>query len=360
MPSPLRVVLLVVTMMLAMLVAAPSARAGDRVLVLSVVESVEDHERAGAVVSSQLGAAVTVRMEPAAADVSLAERLAWARMLQVEHDAVGVVWIDAGLEGELLLYLIDGSGEQALVRTIPAAADSSAAQHEALSVIVRSIVEALLAGETIGMHAVEEHASVEPVEPVAEPETPAPIRWPRLSIGLQVEGASFSDELPWLTAVGVELGVRPLPRLTLGIGYGFWFPATVVAPDIEFALQRNATSAFVGLHADAGRRLAVDLRAVGVLDIIRQRVVNVESDLTTDGGAARVVFGIAAQTRLWVSLYRRLGLFFGVGLEVLTNPFSYVIDHGGRNELLTLHRVRGTGVIGLGYGFVDRPARRRR
>lgn len=349
------------------LVASPAAPADEATLVLGAVGDLEVQHRAVEVIASHVGGAgVRVLVEQshlAAAD--LGEQIAWARDVGSRHQAVGVFWIDAR-DDELLLYLIDRSGDRVLVRTVPKDPQSPAASYEAVGVVARSITEALLAGATIGMQevAVAEPEPPAPAEPEVEPieidvvERPSP--WHRLNVTLGYRGASFADELPWLSGIGAELSARPRRAFVLGLSYAFFFPDYAQHPSIIFSVQRNAASAFAGLHAGVGRRLAVDLRGIATVDVVRQRVLEVASDLDAAPDSTRVLFSLGADARLWIYAWRGFGFFAGVGLEVVTNPFSYVVVQEGRDVALDTHRVRGVATAGLGYGFWLLPPRERR
>jgi hypothetical protein len=336
-------------------------------LVLTVVGDEAWQQRAIEVVEAHLRTAGVnvVVIPPDDARPDLSTRIDWARARRDEHAALGVVWIDAQDPRQLLLYLVDASDDRALVRSIPRAGMSEAESLEASGVIARSITAALLAGAEIGMTPVEppptptpEPARGSPPEPPAPEPAPAPtLRWPRLAIAALYGGHNFADRLPWVHTVGLELAGRPLPALSLGIGYAFGIPARVDEPAVEFVLQRNPVSAFAGFHGRLGDRLAIDLRGTATVDIVRQRVVRVPSGSTAQADGTRVLFSLGAGARLWVFPWRTLGLFAGIGLDVVTNRFSYVVVRGERTEILTPHIIRGLASAGIGYGFIDRPRR---
>jgi hypothetical protein len=297
-------------------------------------------------------------------DADLTKQVAWARAAGLRHDAVGVFWLDARDEAQLLLYLIDRSGDRVLVRTVPKDPESPAATYEAVGVVARSITEALLGGATIGMKELdvpepEPTPAAAPPPDVPKPDqTPAP--WHRLNVTLGYRGSSFADQLVWQSGIGAELSARPRRAFELGLGYTFFVPAYAEHPLIIFSVQRHTPSAFAGLHAAVGRRAAIDLRGVATLDVVRQRVIEVAPELDGKPNSSRVLFSLGAETRLWVYAWRSFGFFAGIGLDIVTNPFAYVVVQEGRDVALETHRVRGVASAGLGYGFWLLPARKRR
>jgi hypothetical protein len=340
-----------------------------KVIVLAVLDrgTGEDAGRAIETFIAHLaGASVDVIVERP--DIQgLREQIAWAREAVRTHKASGVFWLDLAPGEEVMLYLVEPTGESALVRTIPRDPEGPASTFEALGAIARSITAALLEGQTIGMK------RVELPEPETPPPTPAPVvrkaaepppppSFRLLRVSAQYLGTTFADDVPWQSGVGLDLSVRPLPAFFLGVGYSYVFESRVVDPVATLAVQRNPIALFAGFHGRFAKAVAVEVEARVVVDPIRQRlldVADVDPPLAAAGASSRVLVSGGTSGRLLFFVYKGLALHASVGLDVVMNPFDYVVLVEGEQGLrFSPHRIRGQATAGLACAFLSRRGKR--
>jgi hypothetical protein len=314
------------------------------------------------------GAAVDVVVERPHVE-GLREQIAWAKTAVSTHGASGVFWIDLAPGQDIMLYLVEPNGETALVRTIPRDPEGTASTFEALGAISRSITVALLEGQTIGMKRVElpEEKSPPPEpEPKAtvheqvEPSRPSTFHLLRLSA--QYLGTTFADEVSWQSGVGVDLSVRPLPAFFLGVGYTYVFENRVVDPLATLAIQRNPIALFGGFHGRLGKVVAAEGEARIMVDPVRQRVLDVaemDPPLEGSGTTSRVLVSGGASGRVLFFVYKGLALHLSVGLDVVMNPFDYVVLVEGEPGMrFSPHRIRAQATAGIACAFLSRPRQR--
>ena len=73
-------------------------------------------------------------------------------------------------------------------------------------------------------------ADAEPSEPALAPaEHPAPL-W----LGVQYQGSTFADALPWQSGLGLSIAWRVRPRLVLGLRYAVVFNRAVTISGVQF------------------------------------------------------------------------------------------------------------------------------
>ncbi|MBI5486530.1 MAG: hypothetical protein HY905_04285 [Deltaproteobacteria bacterium] len=137
---------------------------------------------------------VELIVEPAAELPStLPAQIALAADFARRAGAATVFWFDSSVPDRVFVYLAERGGSRLLMRAVDSA--DPAERVESVAVIVRSLVQSILAGGTIGMSlpATSPAASPPPEPPVAapSPEPPPPTEPP-------AETPAPSDQPPWL------------------------------------------------------------------------------------------------------------------------------------------------------------------
>jgi hypothetical protein len=283
----------------------------------------------------------------------LHESLRWAEEAARSHGALGVFWLDLESDEDLVLSVADPDGKKVLTRRVPRDPESPAAAFEALGIIARTTVLAVLAGEEIGMRPVASSGPVEPPVPEAR-------SFARLMIAAEYLGTNFADPMPWQHGVGLNVSGRPLEGLVLGLGYGFFVPDEVERERATLIVQRNPIEVRGGFHADLGRSVAVELLAQAFVDPIRARTTGVEPPLAPVDDSVRVLVS-AGGSSCWTWFPRRpVGFHLCAGVEALMSGFDYVVtDDEGRDVLLSPHAVRARVAGGMSYRFLWRARRAR-
>jgi hypothetical protein len=110
------------------------------------------------------------------------------------------VWVDLVAENQVTLYFVDAEWERILVRHVPIERGLDDVEREEIAQIVRSAVEALLGGATIGISREQARAELLPSEPEPVPK-PAPAPKPDVPAAPALRPAEPAAP-PWVAEVG--------------------------------------------------------------------------------------------------------------------------------------------------------------
>ncbi len=189
--------------------------------------------------------------------------------------AVARVWLDLGRGGRATVFLVDEPWERILIRHVDAPDGFDEVTRETVGHIVRSSVEAMLAGQRIGLAREEARAALgltaaTAAAPSGEPRDAPPATTPRdtdaptpgarasrspapvLDLGIRYEGAAWSSDAPLVHGPAATVGTSALggsPGFGLELSGQYRFPVTID--------ERPA-----GVRLDSGA-----LRLVGILDL---------------------------------------------------------------------------------------------
>ncbi|WP_437504412.1 hypothetical protein [Sorangium sp. So ce1099] len=278
--------------------AADAPRAAQPVLVLAAFPSADRTDKRAVDLVAAHVRPLGVRLQivrPDAPRPALQRLLPDARALAEAWDARGVLWIDAGSKGELVLYVVERDGDQVYGRRIPVAPGQTATALESLANIAGAVAEELREGHVAGMTRVDvaaaapDTASLTPEAvpaPAAPPRTPddapprprapaalqqgarrEPGRLPTLALLAGYSGANFSGEAPWQSAAALRASWAPVDRAVFGLGYEL-VPSTSVGDErFAFDLVRHPVSTSgqlrfrlpLGLDLQVGARASVDV-----------------------------------------------------------------------------------------------------
>ena len=301
-------------------------------------------------------------------DLSVALQLVWVDELPVAvpeqitaaeetargTDAVAVFWCDLRAADRFYLYFAAPSGGRVLVRELRGAGEGGLA--EALAIIVRSSVEAVLAGGEIGVvvippATVEEAAFVEklaPAESVVE-EPPGPGRVLAMTVGYGMD--ILSDQRPAVHAVALGLEVRLTGPLSIELGYLFSFPFSHQEHGAELTLSRHP--AWLGLRG-AWLTGAVALSASLWLqmDVVTEEVRSLSPAVAVNSEGTEALFSLVPLLRAGYVFADRFEIFVAAGADIVFRRVRYVIDSpAGPLEILDTWPVRPRILAGLSVGL---------
>lgn len=257
--------------------------------------------------------------------VQLPEQLELAREVSRSEGAVSVFWLDHADSNRVYLYLTGESGDRVLVREL--AEPDEPGRHEALAIIVRSSVDAMLRGGRIGI----EHLPAE--SPASPPAGAQPAPASVLSAGLSFALKSHSGTHPALAGLDLRIGLRVYRRLTVLVGYTFVQPMEVDGASASARVLRHPARAGLGLSWTVGAfRLGPSLCLV--VDYTTARAHDLAPGLTAIEDVGDLVLGLAPAAEIGLSLSRWSELLVVLEGEVPLNGRRYVVDAGGGREVL--------------------------
>ena len=303
--------------------------------------------------------AVEVRGIEGPSEATLPSRIAAASLAAGdEPTTLGVLWVEADEAGNLLLHLVDPSGERMLVRRVSATPERPETAIESLAVIARGITQALLEGRAIGMEAVTKEEPVRPEKPPVvvtpppprvEDTKPSRTRGPgRLRLDVAYVGTIWTpdDAIQWQSGVQLGLGWRFAPGVHASLGY-LVFPAATRIEDVvldedlraDVTIARHpvrATTGYpYGFHLGAARfgRITVQGELGVELDITRRGddvfygLLDVDPQLEPDGGERyEVLVGLPITVGLAYCPLPQLSIYLAGGAEPILRNASYVVN----------------------------------
>jgi hypothetical protein len=171
------------------------------------------------------------------------------------------VWLDLTAATQVTLYFVDAAWERILVRHVPIERGLDDVEREEIAQIVRSAVEALLGGATIGITREQARAELLAPEPKPQPEpkpephaapTPTPLRRPapaRPPSGWAADLGGFYEATPYAGALwhgpGVVAGASAPGELAPGgrVTLQYRAPASIEGERFGARLQALALRA---------------------------------------------------------------------------------------------------------------------
>lgn len=257
-------------------------------------------------------------------DEPLADTARRARQLARAEQALGVIWLAFPAQG-LSVFLYDSTGHLYARNLEP---DGSAvSQSEAIAIILRSAIAALLEGHAVGMTEVPlPSPASRPVEPAAPrqavPAPPADARY--LHAGLSYVGTLYARETSWQNGAALTLAGAPTRwPLFFGVDYTFLPPIEFAANGVETRLQRHPIEALVGLRLRLG---SVFFNVQGALsaDYLARTTLAASAGLVPTPATGRWLWALSSRLGLAVPVSPWISGVFNVGADFLLNPFDQV------------------------------------
>lgn len=254
----------------------------------------------------------------------LADTARRARQLARSEHALGVIWLELPSNG-LSVFLYDSTGHLYARNLEP---DGSAvSQSEAIAIILRSAIAALLEGHAVGMTEVPLPSPAIPpaaAEVVPTP-PPAPKEDPRyLHAGLSYVGSLFARSTSWQHGTALALTGAPLRSpLFFGVDYTFFTPVEFEASGVRTRLQRHPVEALLGLRLRLGSAFFNVQGAVSA-DYLARTTMAASAGLVPTPATGRWLWGLSSRLGLAVPFSPWISGVFNVGADFLLNPFDQV------------------------------------
>lgn len=260
------------------------------------------------------------------------------------------VWLDVSRAGRATLYLSDERWTYVLVREVPRSARGDEVAREALGHILEASVEALLAGEHVGVAREEARRSLglETTPPPAPPRPPAPPPAPS-AFGLSATvGYEAQAHAPDAAIVhGPVLGARVASPYASG-RLGGWttvqyrWPTVIDGGPVGARLEALCPRVGASFDVLSGARTRLWLDLGGGVDLtwVEPRRAAAQDVVP---GAERMVLVPQLRTAIGLGLVLVKGLAVFAELAIETDPTQtrFVLDDAGAHrDVLAPHAVR--------------------
>lgn len=253
-----------------------------------------------------------------------------AKQLAKAQQALGVIWLELP-PPRLSVFLYDASGH--LYARDVESDGSAASQSEAIAIILRSAIAAMLEGERVTMAEVrmpppDSGAAVPPAPPPA-PRSPA--RVPSgdrayLHLGLSYVGTLFARRTPWQNGAALALtAAGPDSPLFFGVDYTQFAAVELESNGVGTRVQRHPIEAFGGLRLRVG---AVFFNVQGALsaDYLVRTTQHVGDGLLAAPTSKRWLWAMSTRLGVTVPVWHRLSGVLNVGADFVLNPFHQVVQ----------------------------------
>jgi hypothetical protein len=257
-------------------------------------------------------------------------------------DAFVRVWIDLAVENQVTIYFVDSAWEHILVRHITLERNLDDVEREEIAQIVRSSVEALLSGATIGISREEARdlllpkpktKTPPPVIPKPKPRAPPKPVTPnsRVEAGAFYEGELYANTL-W-HGPGVFAGVHTPDPLGLGGRFTLQYrvPATVEGDRLGARIQAIALRALAHASYQSGHLGACGGAGLGA-DITSTDPTNLKGNASPENSRWDVVPVLRALGGGGL-VFGSMGVWTVVGLDVDLIETNFTAKRG--NETYT-------------------------
>lgn len=284
---------------------------------------------------------------------NLPDQIVRAEEIARDSDAAAVFWCDLDLADRIYLYLAAPRGGRMVVRELSGTGGSGLS--EALALIVRSSIEAVLAGGEIGVvvapRGPDETESVDDSQNQDQEQARLPDQEYRLALLVAYALDMLSSEPRFAHAVALGLEVRLVGPLLVEAGYLLSLPMNERAHDLELTLRRHP--AWLGLRVawltgDFVLSASVALQ----IDVVTEEPRSLAAGVAAEGESFEVIPSLVPQLRAGYLLVGHVELFVTAGIDILFRRVTYVIGSpGGSREILYTWPVRPRIMAGLAVGL---------
>ncbi len=247
------------------------------------------------------------------------------------------------------LYLFEGSTQAVWTRRLEGdALDAMAA--EVIANVTVSIGLALQAGEVRDMVPVdpaefqpepepepepEQEPEPEPEQtPVPEPRPgPAPPAWPTreqapIWVRLSYVGNTYSDQMPWQSAVAARVTWKIRPRLALWARYAYVATQAIALGEVRADVRRHPITLGFGTRLPLAPRIDVAAGGAFSVDPVTRVLHPNNPQLQQGDDGLRVFTSGIAYAGLGVHAARRVRVGLDLGLDVLLSRADIVVRSG--------------------------------
>jgi hypothetical protein len=266
-----------------------------------------------------------------------------AGVLALAQHALAVIWLELRAS-ELWVFVYDSTGHL-YARDLPPDA-SAASQSEAIAIIVRSAVAAMLDGHAVSMAEVTLPAPAAAAlpDPVAPPgPTRAPPEATRASaedraylrVGLSYVGVVFDRHAPFQHgAAPVLVAAAPGAPWFVGADYTVFTAIELDGKGVTTRLQRHPFEVFAGGWLRTSS-LHFDVRGALAADYMVRTTRRTDDGLRATAPHSRWLWSFSTRLGVAIPTWPRVHAIANLGAEFLINPYDQVISQtNASNEVV--------------------------
>jgi hypothetical protein len=335
------------------LTRALGAQPQPSTIVLTFDASSEAQKQAIAAIRAHVsGLPAEVVIVPIDHQRSLDSRLAAAGSLAESRQALGTFYLEIEPDGTLLIFFTEPGAEATLIRRLPPNDQGVRVALEQAAIVVRSLVEALLEGGSVGIAREAQRAGAAedaeaPAEPDSSPErssavpallspkaTPPPSdseaspgadsvrRWIAITAGYTA--TDFASLMPWQSGFSLGLQWLAAPVIYAGARYTLFPTYTVTTEDAVVAVSRRPIEALVGYRGPSP--LALNGEIGLLVDAARRTTVSTAESLRPTAPSTRWMVSLAARAGFSWSPWSRVRASVRGGADFVLTRYAYKID----------------------------------
>lgn len=271
---------------------------------------------------------------------SLRSKVRLARQAALRNDAVTVFWADISSPEQIFLYLSHPAGERILIRDLGGENESEASRLETLGIIVRTSVEAILEGGTIGIHP----------PPREVKETEREIHdWLVLNVAYGL-GPLTTGALTHGPNFGLATYIKR--RWRIFAGYRFILPEHYTNAGIHLELRPHVIELGSGVKWTWNKlHLFTDLALLA--NFVTADSTATAGELSAKSPRPDWQLGLGPSMAFAWSPYRFATIFLTITLDIYFNQPEYVVeDVTGFRKVVSPWKVRPFIQIGSAFGLL--------
>lgn len=336
-----------------LLTRALGAQPQPSTIILTFDASSEAQKQAIAAIRAHVsGLPAEVVIVPVEHQRTLDSRLAAAGSLAASRQALGTFHIEIEPDGTLLIFFTEAGAEATLIRRLPPNRQGVRVALEQAAIVVRSLVEALLEGGSVGIApeagragsaenaeaSAELHSSPErssaasalsnhknpPSQSGSQAAPEAASVRPRVAITAGYTATDFASVMPWQSGFSAGLQWLATPVAYAGARYTFFPTYTATTEDAVVAVARRPIEALVGYRAASP--LALNGEVGLLVDAARRTTVSTAESLRPTSPSSRWMVSLAARAGFSWSPWSRLRASLRAGADFVLTPYAYKID----------------------------------
>lgn len=251
-----------------------------------------------------------------------------AKQIAARQRALGVIWLETAADERRSVFLYDAGGH--LYGRDVESTGSAASQSEALAIILRSAIAAMLEGEAVGMNEIELPPQPPPPPPEAPPSTAAPrshvVEDERyLRGGIAYVGTFFVRHAPAQHGVAFIATARPTASpWIVGVDYTYFSSVELEADGVQITLERHPVEAFGGVELPWK---SLRLNVIGAVsgDYLQRTTATAADDWQPTRDSGRWVWAVSTRLGLSLPIAGRLSAVLNLGTDFVLNPVSQAL-----------------------------------
>ena len=291
---------------------------------------------------------------------SLDKRLAASAALAASRHALGTFYIEIAEDRSLLIFFTEAEGEATLIRRLSSNQQGLKVALEQAAIVVRSIVEALLDGGSVGIapeggrQTAEKTQDLTPAGPAPPPKSSPPgspgpeqrlshsderpsnansageasakSAGRRIALVVGAPLTSFASGTPWQTGLSAGIHWLATPALYVGARYTLFRALTLSTADVALSVQRHPLEALLG-YREPGR-LGLNAEFGVVVDRVARATVRTAAPFQATSSDARWQLALGVRGGASWSPWSPMWATLRVGADVVLTPYSYAIESG--------------------------------